>query len=126
MEYIRYLGWLEKFRPRISQEYLAADPAEKIPFGWPGISKDIKIKVAKCEECLKRQANNKREEMLVPDLPTRPWQKIGSDLYSYGNRDYVIITDYYSFYPEVYQLPSQESRDVIKAMKDAFFSSWCS
>ena len=35
MEYIRYLGWLEKFRPRISQEYLAADPAEKNSF-WVG------------------------------------------------------------------------------------------
>ena len=32
MEYIRCLGWIGKFRPRISLVYLAADPAEKNSF----------------------------------------------------------------------------------------------
>ena len=87
---------------------------------WPGISNDVRVLVKKCEQCIKGQPSKSKEPMMVAELPTRAWQKVGSDLYEYGGGNYLIITDYYSLYPEVYKLRSQSARDVIVAVKDSF------
>ena len=36
------------------------------------------------------------------------------------NKDYLVIVDYHSNYPDVYQIPSQSSKSVITAMKERF------
>ena len=58
--------------------------------------------------------------MLIRTLPTRPWQIIGSDLFQYANRHYIILVDYYSSWPEVYLLRSPNSKWVVEATKEAF------
>ena len=87
---------------------------------WPGINNEIKMLVSQCEECIRKLASKEKEPMLVAEVPTRPWQKVGSDLFAHGGANYIIITDYYSLYPEVYRLKSQEAEDVIVALKDSF------
>jgi len=66
-------------------------------------------------------------------LPTTPWQKIASDIFQPATDFYLIIADYYSLWPEVYQLPTtisdiakqcnHSSRNVINftCVKLAFF-----
>ena len=87
---------------------------------WPGITNEIRILVEKCEECIRKQSSKVKEPMLVMDVPTRAWQKVGSDLFAYGGSNYIITTDYYSLYPEVYKLRSQTTEDVVVALKDSF------
>ena len=36
--------------------------------------------------------------ILQPELPTRPWEKIGTDLFEYKEQNYLMIVDYYSRY----------------------------
>lgn len=59
--------------------------------------------------------------MLIADLPTAPWQKVGTDLFNLHGKDYLMVIDYQSNYPEVAQLSSTSAQSVITHMK-GFFS----
>uniref|UniRef100_A0A3B4UX38 Integrase catalytic domain-containing protein n=1 Tax=Seriola dumerili TaxID=41447 RepID=A0A3B4UX38_SERDU len=58
--------------------------------------------------------------MLIADLPTAPWQKVGTDLFHLHGKDYLLVIDYYSNYPEVAQLFSTSAQSVITHMKGFF------
>ena len=69
--------------------------------------------VKKCTVCA-RSAPSKSAETLKPHpVSTQPWQKIGTDLFQTNGQNYILVMDYYSLWPEVYQL---------HRMKDIF--SW--
>ena len=78
--------------------------------------------VKKCTVCA-RSAPSKSAETLKPHpVPTQPWQKIGTDLFQTNGQNYIVVMDYYSLWPEVYQLHRITSTDVTTVMKDIF--SW--
>uniref|UniRef100_A0A3P8TBT5 Integrase catalytic domain-containing protein n=1 Tax=Amphiprion percula TaxID=161767 RepID=A0A3P8TBT5_AMPPE len=58
--------------------------------------------------------------MLVADLPSAPWQKVGTDLFHLHGKDYLLVIDYYSNYPEIAQLSSTSAQSVIVHMKGFF------
>ena len=87
---------------------------------WPRMNIQIENMVKKCSECLKHKPSKPAEQLAPHPVPTQPWQKIGSDLFQLGGEHYFIITDYYSLWPEVYQLKEASSRRVITIMKDVF------
>ncbi|KAI0240035.1 hypothetical protein LSAT2_009257, partial [Lamellibrachia satsuma] len=47
---------------------------------WPGLSKQIEDLVERCDRCAKERVNQ-AEPMIPSDVPERPWQKVGSDLF---------------------------------------------
>lgn len=60
----------------------------------------------KCETCIKHHNKQAREPMLLANLPTAPWHKVGTDLYHMHGKDYLLVTDYCSNVPDVEQLSS--------------------
>lgn len=46
---------------------------------WPSITTDIRWMVKTCEPCNKHQPAQPKLPILQPDLPTRPWEKLGTD-----------------------------------------------
>ena len=52
--------------------------------------------------------------------PSRPWEKVGADLFSFHGQDYLITVDYLSGYFEVDRLPSKKIADVIYALRLQF------
>ena len=87
---------------------------------WPGMNSQIENVVQKCSTCAKYATSKRKEPLLTPPLPMRAWQKIGTDLFTTHNETYIIITDYYSLWPELYQLKRTKTQDVIEVMKDVF------
>ena len=87
---------------------------------WPGMNVQVEKMVSACDEGLKRKPSKPKEELKPRPVPTRPWEKIGSDLFELSKKHYVIITDYYSLWPEVYQLKEANSAQVIECMKEVF------
>ena len=86
---------------------------------WPGIKQDIETTVSKCEVCCKHQVQ--RPEPLVPlELPTRPWQRIGTDLFEWKKSNYLLVVDYYSRFIEIAKLSSTTSSVVISHLKSIF------
>lgn len=87
---------------------------------WPGINGDIENMIGKCETCQKYQSKQAKEPMLISDLPTAPWKKVGTDLFHYNGKDYLLVIDYYSNYPEIALLTSTTATSVITHVKSFF------
>ena len=87
---------------------------------WPGINSAIDDLVSKCSTCQQHQRSNQREPLIPQEVPERPWVTVAADIFYYKGRDYLLVVDYFSKYPEVARLSSKNSEAVIMAMKDMF------
>ena len=76
--------------------------------------------VKRCEICRKEQPSKESEELQPHETPVNPSQKIGTDLFQCAGRSYLIVTDYYSYWPEVFELNPANASSVVKATKEAF------
>ena len=83
---------------------------------WPGISRELINMVTYCGVCT-REASLRKEPMMASPLPDYPWQVVGSDLFTLKNTQYLLVVDYFSRYPEIVELSSTTSTDVITALK---------
>ncbi|UYV79919.1 K02A2.6-like [Cordylochernes scorpioides] len=86
---------------------------------WPGISEEIAETVRKCSVCI-QEAVSKHEPLIPTNFPTRPWQKIGMDLFKFENKWYLVVIDYYSRFPEVVQLDRLTANVVVRSCKSIF------
>ena len=87
---------------------------------WPGINADINQMVSSCETCLKHHAKQQKEPMVTTDLPTMPWQKVGTDLFHLDGKNYLLVIDYFSNFPEIALLSSMTATCVITHLKSIF------
>ncbi|KAI7800948.1 hypothetical protein IRJ41_015739, partial [Triplophysa rosa] len=87
---------------------------------WPGINSDIETMVSTCEVCLKHQNRQAREPMITTDLPQYPWQKVGTDLFHFHGKEYLLVVDYLSSFPEIALLSNSSSACVIQHLKSIF------
>ena len=87
---------------------------------WPNMNADMKDYISKCSVCTSTSDCQQKETMMPHDIPDRPWAKVGVDLFSLNNRDYLITVDYYSNFWEVDNLSSTESISVIRKLKAHF------
>ena len=71
---------------------------------WPGMSNDIENYVNSCEVCNKYRPQQQREPLIPHPIPKHPYDRVGIDLFACKGKDYLIVTDYYSSYPEVFTL----------------------
>ena len=86
---------------------------------WPGLSKQIEELVKNCNICEK--TTHQRSEPLIPgELPERPWQKVGTDLFELEGKTYLLVVDYHSRYPEVARAHSTTSKAIIGMLKSMF------
>lgn len=87
---------------------------------WPNFNEDIELMLKKCTQCIANQRSNSKDPLMPHEVPEAPWEKLGTDLFHYGGKDYFLIVDYYSLWPEVYVLSRATSAEVIAVTKDAF------
>ena len=87
---------------------------------WPRMNAEVKSYVSKCSVCQSYQPEQCKEEMRPHEMPTRPWSKIGADLFELGHQNFLIIVDYWSSYFEVQELHRTTSSSVINAFKVQF------
>lgn len=87
---------------------------------WPSMGRDIELYVRRCSVCQECSHAPAREPMIPISIPTLPWQKVGSDIFEYGKKYYLVLVDYFSNYVEVCKLNNISSRTVIDNMKEIF------
>ena len=57
---------------------------------WPNLSKQIEDLVRECPTCIKTKTN--RAEPVIPSqLPERPFQKVGTDLFEWKGQEFVLM-----------------------------------
>ena len=84
---------------------------------WPKIISDIKSMVALCELCQTLRPNQHCEPLKPTELPSGPFEKLGTDLFEYNGKKYLVIVDYYSRYIEICELSRTTSPLVIGKLK---------
>ena len=92
---------------------------------WPGMSAEMKQLVESCEICRQYESAQPRETMRSQDPPTRPWERIATDLFSYQGKEFLITVDYYSNFWEIDHLPSPTATAVITKLKNHFARYGC-
>ena len=91
-------------------------PRARTSVWWPGLSKQIE---AQCVTCAKGRPTPK--DPLMPDsFPSRPWERIATDLFELNGKVYLIVTDYYSRWFEIKELRNETFQVVIQALKELF------
>ena len=90
---------------------------------WPQITKEIKDYVSRCDYCQIHRAAQRREPLETTPLPKGPWERIGVDTFVFEKQNYLIVTDYYSRYPEIIYLQDYTSSGVIMKLK-CIFARW--
>ncbi|XP_035676225.1 uncharacterized protein K02A2.6-like [Branchiostoma floridae] len=71
---------------------------------WPGMYKQIEKAVAACPTCQKHKNSQQKEEMMPTEIPSRPWQTVGMDLFTTNDQWFLLLVDYYSKFPFVKSL----------------------
>ena len=87
---------------------------------WPGMVTEIKAKVEGCTVCQEYQHANVKEPLISHDIPNRPWEKIGIDIFTFNNYDYLIEVDYLSGFFEIDRIPTKAVHDIVYCMKQQF------
>ena len=84
-----------------------------------GLSKQVEDLVTQCATCAKDRPTPK-EPLMPASFPSRPWERIATDLYEIKRRVYIIVVDYYSRWFEIKRLHDEISESIIKALKELF------
>ena len=87
---------------------------------WPRINTEVKDYVSKCSVCQSYRPEQCREELQPHELPSRPWCRVGADIFELGSQQFLIMVDYWSSYFEVQELKRITSASVIHAFKVQF------
>ena len=54
------------------------------------------------------------------EMPDRPWQTLGADLFTLKGKTYLLVVDYFSRYVEIALLSPTRSEDVVVHLKSMF------
>ena len=88
---------------------------------WINISKDIETTIAECSTCQQYRMLQTKETLQPHEIPTRPWQTLGADLFEFEGDNHLIIVDYYSKFPFIEKMPMHcTAKAVVEATKKLF------
>ena len=87
---------------------------------WLNMNNDIEELASRCETCNIHQSSQTKEPIMQHHIPSKPWLKLGADLFNLNGREYLLVIDYYSNYPEVALLEEISSKAVINKLKSIF------
>ena len=87
---------------------------------WSTINVDIKKYIKICATCLEFQQMQSKEKIIHHDIPLRPWEVLGTDVFYFNNKNYLCIVDYHSKFPTVKRLEGLLVESLITTIKVIF------
>ena len=85
------------------------------------MNRELEDFISKCETCNTFQPAQPKEPLICHDIPQRHWEKIGCDIFTFNNRDYLCTVDYVSDYFEIDELhKAKTGAAVIGKLKKRF------
>ena len=85
---------------------------------WPNISNDIRNTVRTCAACAERLPSQPQEPLQQDDRPSRPFERVASDLCHVAGKTFLVLVDRYSGWPIVSDCGrSATARVVIRRMR---------
>lgn len=87
---------------------------------WPYMNTQVQDMISHCQACLKFRKENSKQPLLPHEVPPRPWSKVGTDIFHFAGKSFLIIIDYFSKFVEVAELSSLTSMHVVNQLKTIF------
>ena len=92
---------------------------------WPRLYDELKDLVTNCAICLKYSTSNRKDSTKIgpplgQEIPTEPWKKLATDLFTYDRANYLLVVDYTTKFPVVHTLTDLTARVVTEHMKAIF------
>ena len=91
---------------------------------WPGIRRDVTSWIEGCNVCT-RHRQIRHQPLLTTELPEGPWECLGSDLFEFQNRDFLLVVDYYSRWVEVVEVEDKSAGEVARRTRGIFARFGC-
>lgn len=84
--------------------------------------KEIENLIQNCNVSLMLMYNraNQKETLIPSEVPNKPWDKLGTDIFHLDNEPYLMIIDYYSKYVEIEKLKNEKAETTINSLKTIF------
>ena len=86
---------------------------------WPGLDADITDFVRRCQECIKK-AHPPKEPLQAHDVPSQPWERIAMDHFYQNGRLYMLVCDYFSKFPFIFQTKSTSFAYIKEQLEELF------
>ena len=86
---------------------------------WIGLSSQLENAIKSCQECIE-MSTNPSEPLIPTEFPSRPWQRLASDLFEIKGQMYLLVVDFYSRYIEIAKLFGTGAASVINHLKSIF------
>ncbi len=90
---------------------------------WPGLNKQIEDMVSRCSACQSHRATQQKEPLLPTEVPERPWQILGTDLFDLDGHKYLIVADYYSEWFEIEHLTKDSTATTVVGKTSKWFAT---
>lgn len=70
--------------------------------------------------CVGNTKTHIKKPLMPSQLPSRPWQKVAIFLCEFEKQNYLVVSDYYSRYLEILNLPATTSSQVVAKLRATF------
>lgn len=88
---------------------------------WPNIDADIETFISTCKFCQDHLPRNRSEPLVQKERPSRPFEELAVDLATVHGRDFLILVDCATDWPDVIDLGHDTtSLKLIEAMRSVF------
>lgn len=88
---------------------------------WPLMNSEVQNYINKCETCNTFNNRQAKEPLRPHDTQSRPWAKVGADMFMISDQNYLVTVDYYSNYFDVDRLDANTtSQSMIHCLKSQF------
>ena len=88
---------------------------------WPGINSDIQNTVQACAKCQEYLPSQQHEPMRFDPTPSRPFEDVSADLFSYAGKSYLVYVDRLSGWVKISEFRQDpSSQQVISALRQYF------
>ena len=87
---------------------------------WSNINADIKTYIKHCDTCLEFQQMQPKEKITHHNIPLRPWEVVGIDIFHFKNKHYLCIVDYNCKFPIIKRLEGFSAESLINTIKIIF------
>ena len=91
---------------------------------WINIYDNIEKNINNCTTCLMCQQTQLKNNIICHDIPARPWEIAGADMFTLNNQHYLCIVDYHSKFPVIKKSENLSADSHILTCKFIFAEYW--
>ena len=84
------------------------------------MTKDFEARILNRSICSRFQRNNQKKPMICPIIPEDQYKKVAMDIFTFKGRDYLVVVDYFSKYPELCKLQNKFAATIVGELKSIF------